>query len=92
MIWSMKILMEDLNVKETLLRVLLMRVGFGAPSVDGHDGLIGPFGLIFVDMHHDGENVGRMGGIHRVDGYVVGCEIFRMIFCYFLPESKSLSF
>ena len=65
----MKILMADLTVKEALSRVLLMHVGFGAPSVSDHDDLIGLLGLIFVDMHHGCENVGGMGGIHRVDGY-----------------------
>ena len=68
----MKILMEDLNVKDTLSKVLLMCVGFGAPFVSNHDYLIGLLSLFFIDVHHGYENVGKMGGNRYVNGYDVG--------------------
>ena len=91
MIWSMKILMADLTKKDSLSKVILMCICFGAPSFGDHDDLIGPLGLLFVDMHHDYENVGKMGIIRCVDGYVFSGCFFRMVFCYFLPESLSKS-
>ena len=72
MIWSMKILMADLIVKDALLMVILMRTSLGTPSISYHDDLIGPLGLLFVDIHHGYENVGKMGGNGYVDGYDVG--------------------
>ena len=64
----MKLLMEDLTIKDALSMVLLIHTGFGAPSIGYHDDLIGPLGLVFVDIHHGYENVSRMGGNHYV-GY-----------------------
>ena len=71
MIWSMKILMAGLTMKDALSIVLLMHIGFTTPSVGDHDDLIGPLGLLFIDMHHGCENVGEMGCISHVNGYVV---------------------
>ena len=39
-ILSMELLMSYLMVKDALLKALLMRSGFGAPSDRSHDGLI----------------------------------------------------
>ena len=66
-----------------------MHSGFGAPSVNDHDGLIGPVDLLFIDIHHVCEHVGGMGGIFHVDIYVVGGYFFRMVFYFCLPESSS---
>ena len=46
-IWSIKLLMDDLVVKDALLMILLMHTTFGAPYVSYHDDLIGPLGLFF---------------------------------------------
>ena len=72
-IQSMKLLMGDLIVKETLSMVLLMHTAFGAPSVGQHDDLIRLLGLRFVDIHHAYGNVSIMGGNHYADGYDFGC-------------------
>ena len=81
-------------MKDALSRVLLMCASFDAPSIGDHDDLIASLGLLFIDMHNDYENVGEMGGIHRVDGYVVDGYFFQMVFFYLPPDSlsKSLSF
>ena len=58
------LLMVDLMVYDALLKDLLMRSGFGAPSDHSHDGLIGPFDPLvdvnfMVDMQYvDAGNVG----------------------------------
>ena len=88
----MKILMVYLTIKDALSMVLLMCTGFGTPSIDDRDDLIGPLGLLFVDMHHDYENVCKMGSIHHVDVYVFGGYFFQKVFFYFLPKILSLSF
>ena len=69
----MKILREDLTIKDALPMILLMLTSFGTPSVGYHDDLIGLLGLLFVDIHHGYGNVGKMGGNHYVDGYDVSC-------------------
>ena len=57
------LLMEDLMVKDALLKADLMCTGFGAPFDHSHDGLIGPFDPLvdvndMVDMQYvDGEHV-----------------------------------
>ena len=63
--------MADLTIKDTLSMVLLMHTSFGTPSVGYHDDLIGPLGLLFVDIHHGYENASRMGGDH----YFYGCDV-----------------
>ena len=83
--------MEDLTVKDVLSKVLLMHTSFGTPSVGYHDDLIRPLGLIFFDIHHGYENVGKMGDTHYVDGFDVSVHLF-WVFGYFFPESNSLSF
>ena len=46
----MEVLMADLMVEDSLLKALLMRSGFGAPSDRSHDGLIWIFDpLVDVD-------------------------------------------
>ena len=72
-IWSMNLLLADFIVKDSMSMVLLMHTGFGATSVSYHDDLMGPLGLLFVDIHHGYRNVSKMGANHYVDGYDVGC-------------------
>ena len=71
--------MADLMVKDALLKALLMRSGFGAPSDCSHDGLIGPFDpLVDVDC---------MVGMRYVDGgNVCYC---RIAFCYVFQDFLS---
>ena len=83
-ILSMELLMADLMVKEALLKVILMRAGFGAPSNHSHSGLIGNFDpLVDVDC---------MVGMRYVDdGNVEYCRIaFCCVFLYFLSFWSSL--
>ena len=47
MILSMELLMEDLMVKDALLKALLIRSSFCDPSDRSHDSLIGPFYSLF---------------------------------------------
>ena len=66
--------MADLMVEDSLLKALLMRSGFGAPSDYSHDSLIGPFDpLVDVDC---------MVSRRHVDGENVGCCFYRIVFCY----------
>ena len=80
----MELLMADLMVNDTLLKALLMRSGFGAPSYRSHDGLIGPFYSLFdVD--------GMVGMWYVDDGNVDCCRIaFCYVFLHFLSFWSSL--
>ena len=83
---SMGFLMVDLMVKDALLKALLMRSGFGAPSDRSHDGLIGTFDpLLDVDC---------MVSMWYVDnGNVDYCRIaFYYVFLDFLSFSSFDSF
>ena len=74
MIFSLEVLMADLMVEDALLKALLMRFGFDAPSDCSHDSLIGPSDPL-VDVN-------CMGGRQYVDGENVGGCFYRVVFCY----------
>ena len=76
--------MADLMVRNALLKALLMRSGFGAPSDRSHDGLIRPFDPLV--------NVDCMVSMRYVDsGNVSYCRIaFYYVFLDFLSFWSSL--
>ena len=70
----MELLMVDLMVEDALLKALLMRCGFGAPSDYSHDSLFRPFDpLVDVNCMVDSQ---------YANGANVDCCFCRSVLCY----------